>query len=52
MLSPFFAALRSRLDHQPWAQTCEQALWETRGYPPGCQRVASSSGDRLECLDP
>ncbi len=28
------------------------ALWEMRGYPPGCQRVASSSGDHLQCLRP
>ena len=26
------------------------SLWETRGYPPGCQRVAAMSGDRLDCL--
>ncbi|TVQ29118.1 MAG: hypothetical protein EA370_15760, partial [Wenzhouxiangella sp.] len=25
------------------------ALWETRGYPPGCQRVSSISGDHLAC---
>jgi adenylate cyclase len=24
-------------------------LWETRGYPPGCTRVASPEGDRLDC---
>jgi hypothetical protein len=24
-------------------------LWETRGYPPGCMRVASPEGDRLAC---
>jgi adenylate cyclase len=24
-------------------------LWETRGYPPGCVRVAASAGDRLDC---
>ncbi|NGX15823.1 hypothetical protein [Wenzhouxiangella sp. XN24] len=24
-------------------------LWETRGYPPGCSRVAASGADRLDC---
>jgi TolB-like protein len=24
-------------------------LWDTRGYPPGCTRVAATEGDRLEC---
>jgi adenylate cyclase len=24
-------------------------LWETRGYPPGCQRVTAASGDHLDC---
>jgi TolB-like protein/tetratricopeptide (TPR) repeat protein len=24
-------------------------LWETRGYPSGCERVSSPDGDRLEC---
>lgn len=25
------------------------ALWETRGYPPGCRRMAAERGDRLDC---
>lgn len=25
------------------------SLWETRGYPPGCRRVAAASGDHLDC---
>ena len=25
------------------------ALWEARGYPPGCQRVTELAGDRLHC---
>lgn len=25
------------------------ALWESRGYPPGCERVTSPAGDRLDC---
>ena len=24
-------------------------LWETRGYPPGCQRVSAPGGDHLDC---
>ena len=24
-------------------------LWEARGYPPGCTRVAAAEGDRLDC---
>ncbi len=24
-------------------------LWEARGYPPGCRRVAEPAGDRLDC---
>jgi adenylate cyclase len=24
-------------------------LWEIRGYPPGCTRIASAEGDRLDC---
>jgi adenylate cyclase len=24
-------------------------LWETRGYPPGCQRVKGAAGDHLDC---
>ena len=24
-------------------------LWESRGYPPGCERVSSPAGDRLDC---
>jgi len=24
-------------------------LWEARGYPPGCTRIASAGGDRLDC---
>lgn len=24
-------------------------LWEARGYPPGCKRVAEAAGDRLAC---
>ena len=24
-------------------------LWEARGYPPGCMRVASPAGERLDC---
>jgi adenylate cyclase len=24
-------------------------LWEARGYPPGCMRLASPDGDRLDC---
>jgi TolB-like protein len=24
-------------------------LWESRGYPAGCERVTSAAGDRLEC---
>lgn len=27
------------------------ALWEARGYPPGCRRVALPTGDRLDCAD-
>jgi hypothetical protein len=25
------------------------ALWETRGYPPGCSRVHDPKGDHLDC---
>lgn len=25
------------------------ALWESRGYPAGCERVTSPAGDRLDC---
>ena len=25
------------------------SLWETRGYPAGCQRLTVSTGDRLDC---
>ena len=25
------------------------ALWESRGYPPGCRRFANASGDHLDC---
>jgi adenylate cyclase len=24
-------------------------MWEARGYPPGCKRVAEPAGDRLDC---
>ena len=24
-------------------------LWESRGYPPGCKRLTSPAGDRLDC---
>ena len=24
-------------------------LWESRGYPPGCERITSPAGDRLDC---
>lgn len=27
-------------------------LWEARGYPPGCKRVAEAAGDRLSCATP
>jgi adenylate cyclase len=27
-------------------------MWEARGYPPGCMRVAAPGGDHLECVGP
>lgn len=47
---PYYAAVREDPRFFAFADKYGLVrLWETRGYPPGCQRASEPSGDRLDC---